>query len=313
MSYPVPHNTPEWHAARRGKITASLAPAILVPGETGVHGNPFTAWLRICRPDEAEDVPQDDEAAEFGRESEHLHATLLGRRSGIEWTVMQPGFLVDEEIPWLGASPDLLGVRESDGAEVVAELMAPTNYAIKRELRERMPINKVIQLAVQMRVWKKPLGCVSVLFAPSPTWQMQERASDFEAYVLEGLTRFYERFVLTDTPPPLHDEWLDDKTLKAFKAINPPRENVSVYFDELHAGTSAAMGFEEAKREIAKWEKHRQAAEAALIEAAGNAEAIYLPDGSGYTRKTQVRKVKAQEARTDTFTVLRRKERMDGK
>lgn len=306
-SDPIPHGTPAWHAARQGKITASLAPAILCPGEVGVHGNPFSAWLKITGRDEGEDLSADD-AAEYGRESETLHAAMLARRCGVEWTVRQPGFYVDAELPWLGASPDLIGVK--DGREYVAELKAPTDYGIKKALAHGMPTGYAVQLVVQMRVLDVQAGIASVLFAPSPTWQEIQRAADMERQVLDGLARFWEDFVVTDTAPPIHDEWLDANTLKAWKALNPPREDAVVYFDESHPATSAAVGLRQAKEEIKKWEATAQAAEAALLAAAGDASKIILPDGSGYTRTLQTRNVKAAPARTDTFTVLRFKERM---
>jgi predicted phage-related endonuclease len=308
-STPIPHGSHAWHDARRGKITASRAAAILCPGEIGVHGNPFTVWREICRPDDSDgDDLADDDAAEYGRESETLHAAMLARRSGVEWSVRQPGFYVDREFPWLGASPDLIGTK--DGREYVAELKAPTDYGIKKALVHGMPTGYAVQLVVQMRVLDVDAGIASVLFAPSPTWQEIQRAADMERQVLDGLTRFYEDFVLTDTAPPMHEDWMDADTLRSWKALNPPREEATVYFDELHPATAAACALQQAKAEIKKWEASAQSAEAALLAAAGDASRIVLPDGSGFTRKLQVRQVKASEARTDTFTVLRFKERM---
>lgn len=304
---PIPHGSPEWHAARRRKITASLAPAILCPGEIGVHGNPFSAWLKITgRADD--DELTDDDAAEYGRESEPLHAAMLARRTGVEWTTRQPGFYVDPELPWLGASPDLVGTKER--RLYVGEMKAPTDYSIRKALAVSMPVGYAVQAVVQMRVLRADAAIVSVLFAPSPTWQEIQRAADMEREVLDGLQRFYEEFVLTDTAPPLHDEWLDAPTLKTWKALHPPREDVSVHFDETHPATAAAFALQQAKSEVKKWEEAAEAAEAALLQYAGDASKIVLPDGSGFTRKLQTRNVKAQEARTDTFTVLRWKERM---
>lgn len=299
---PIPHGTPEWHAARRGKITASMAPAILCPGTPGVHGNPLTAWMELTGRGEHEDL-EDDEAALFGRESENFHARLLGRHAKVDWAVLQPGFLLDEDLDWLGASPDGIGSR--NGLTVGGEFKAPTDYEVRRLATHSLLPGYMVQGVVQMRVWRLDAVIVSVFGIPKPSWQELLRASDLERQVLDGLSEFREQYVLTDTPPPLEAEWLDEKTLRAFKRLTPVRAGAAVSWDEGHPGTQAAMLFERAKRELGKWEAEKKLREAELLHLCGDSATIVLPDGTGYRRTERTRPMPPQPARIDQWTELR--------
>lgn len=317
------HGTSEWHAARRGRITASMAAAILCPGQPGVHGNPHSAWLEVTGKNTKLDddgEPDDDAeaeegaispsaAAEYGRDTQEVHAKMLAKRAGIQWAVLEPGFYVSEKYPWLGASPD--GIGALDGEPLTAELKAPTNLQIVKALRHGMPLPYVVQSMVQMIVCDVRQAITSVLYPPQPTWQRLHRSPELEGWVMTGLIEFWERHVVTDTPPPLDVAWLDAKTAKAISDLCPPRPGAAVYFDLGHEGCSVAAALEEAKAAKKKAVEQETFAKARLVELAGDAERIYLPDGSGYSRTKGVRQNQAREASVSEVTTLRRVKRMD--
>ena len=58
MTKTIKHGTPEWFAARRGKVTGSTAAAILAPGQTGVRGTPRSEWMRITKELAGEDFAE---------------------------------------------------------------------------------------------------------------------------------------------------------------------------------------------------------------------------------------------------------------
>jgi predicted phage-related endonuclease len=297
---PIPHGTPDWHAARKGRITASMAPSILCPGLPGVFGTPLSAWLEITgRAQEEREARDDDDeeedggiqpsqAAEYGRATQDVHLRMLAQKAGIEWSVMEPGFYVSREHPWLGASPDAIGTR--DGHPILAECKAPTNVRIVRELRHGIPRPYVVQAIVQMIVCEIPQDVVSVLYPPSPTWQVLYDAPELRAWVLDGLRAFWRDHVETDTPPPMDASWLGADALEAINAAYPPRPGVSIRFDEGSEFAALAAEFEAVKVAGAAAEKQAKILKARMIELSQGAERIVLPDGSGYTRREQVRK-----------------------
>lgn len=310
---PIPHGTPEWHAARRGRITASIAPAILCPGLPGVHGNPLSAWLEITgrnapeiedEQDEADDEGEDiapSEAAEYGRATQDVHLSMLGKKAGIEWAVREPGFFVSRELPWLGASPDAIGSK--DGHPILAECKAPTNPRLVRELRHGIPRAYVVQAIVQMYVCEIPQDVVSVLYPPSPTWQVLYDSPELREWVIGGLRAFWRDHVEADVPPPMDAAWSGD-AVEAINAAYPPRPGVAIRFDEGSEFVDLAAQFEAAKAARDEADKTARGLKARLIELSQGAERIVLPDGSGYTRKTQARK--GYTVADSTSIVLRR-------
>lgn len=318
------HGTPEWHAARKGRITASMAPAILTPGEPGVFGNPLSAWMELTGrtasgEQEEDDEPEEEEesediapsdAAEYGIATQQVHAKMLERKcAGLAWSILEPGFFVSPVIPWLGASPDAIG--SLDGAPCLGEFKAPTNLKIVKELRHGVPMPYVVQAIVQMVVLDIPQDIVSVLYPPTPTWQRIHRSPDLEAWVMEGLRRFWEDHVIADTPPAMDARWLDDRAAKALSDLYPPAPGTKVYFTPDSEGYAVATALEEAKAQVKEAEEQVKVAKARLIEISGGAERIYLPDGSGYTRSKSLRNYAAKEAKTIEVTTLLRKKRLD--
>lgn len=299
---PVRPGTPEYAEATRGKITASIAADILCPGEEGVYGNPLTAWMRITGRDT--DGIEDNEALEWGRESEDVHARLLARKAGVSVAAQAPGLIFDPDLPWLGASPDLILFNE-DGTQGVGELKAPSDWKVKHWLEHGVPMGYAVQLSVQMRCVRVPWGIASALVPPAPVWQLVHHSPDMETWILEGLTAFWEDHVKTDVPPDPDRAWINERTLASIKKLHVPEPGLAMAVDETSPLLQVALDFERAKAEIKEAEQRKAQAEAALIQGMQGCELLYLPDGSGYSRKKQVTNYKPQPARTVESTVLR--------
>jgi putative phage-type endonuclease len=134
----VTQRTPEWFAARRGKITASLAAACLRldPGKSAQK-----AWREITgwEPEQFE-----HRALQWGVQFEAAARLDYEAESGN--IVETCGFFVHPEHPWLGASPD--GLVGSDG---LAEIKCPTVPPVTLPRHHR--VQCMVQLAVTGRQW----------------------------------------------------------------------------------------------------------------------------------------------------------------
>lgn len=175
--------SPEWFACRKGKITASLAAAVL---SLDPYKGPLAAYNEIVH-----DKTQDDnEYMKWGRENEAHARDSYEVFSGN--LVAMTGFWVHDTFLWLGASPD--GLVGTDG---LVELKCPT------KLPTEIPSHHEIQVRVQ-------LACTDRAWCDYYTWvpgqgefcKRVERDSGWELWIITGLQEWYEKYVLTGTPPP---------------------------------------------------------------------------------------------------------------
>lgn len=310
----------EYEKAVAGKITASMASAILCPGEPGVYGTPFDTWMKIKQriEDAAEeeeeeegfdDEPEDDDMLaeespraelEWGLETENLHRALLNRHAGLTVAPLD-GTYQDETLPWLAATPD--GMVQAEGMEIgTLELKAPTKYGVNKWIGGA-PRGVIVQAQVQMRVMKAQWGVVSALIPPKPQWERVYSSPEWEEWILSGLTAFWENHVMADVPPPA-----SGSDLKALKAMFPESTSRRVVFDM--GMLDAVNRFEEAKAAMKTWKAQKAAAQVEIIQAIGTAEAAILPDGSGYTYKSGVRAYAAKPAREIPVRTLRKVKRL---
>ncbi len=175
--------TPEWLAARKGKITASLAPAIL-----GVcpHRGPLSAWREIVEGHHQEDNKHMAWGREFESQALNAYEAETGR------LISPGGFWTHPTLDWLAASPD--GMVDNDGQ---VEAKVPSLIV------ETIPHHHAIQMGVQ-------LACTERHWCDYWQWShaghrgpyRQFRGMDAEKIMLEQLQEWYETYVLTRTPPP---------------------------------------------------------------------------------------------------------------
>jgi len=181
----VDQRSPEWFAARKGRITASLAAAVLgidpyrgplsafneITGRTGKsEANAFQVW---------------------GAEGEAAARGAYEEETG--YLAFTTGLWVHPELPWLAASPD--GLVGDDG---LLEVKCP-----KTALPPAMPDHHRVQVAVQ-------LACTGREWCDYFAWHPRDghylsRLTRDEAGIpllLARLNEFYQTYVLPDVAPP---------------------------------------------------------------------------------------------------------------
>jgi putative phage-type endonuclease len=178
----VRQGTPEWLAARKGKITASLAAACL---GLDPHKGPLAAFNEIT----GKKSQPDNANMRYGREFE---AEAISQYEAETGTLVKPGgFWVHPELTWLGASPDGLV-----GAWYVLEAKCP------QTLPDAVPAHHEIQCRVQLAVTRRSYCHYFAYCRPEFALFTVEREPWTERDLLDALEAFYHTYVLTDTPPP---------------------------------------------------------------------------------------------------------------
>lgn len=172
----------EWLAARRGKITASLAAAIL-----GLDKNkgPLAAYREIVGPHK----DKDNRHTAWGREFEP--AARFAYEVKTRNLVFETGFWTHPTLEWLGASPD--GLVDDDG---LLEIKCPQNIPTE------VPPHHVVQMAIQM-------SCTDREWCDYYAWSQAgsflhrlTRNREHEAGMLELLRVWYEKYVVAGFEPP---------------------------------------------------------------------------------------------------------------
>ncbi len=177
--------TPEWHAARAGKLTASLAAACL-------RLDPYTSPQKAFRTIVGTEPDHDNEFMTWGRQ--HEMDALLSYEAESGLFVAVTGFWVHPLHNWLGASPDGLV-----GTLGLVEVKCPQTLPTRVPVHHR--IQALVQLAVTGRQWVD-------YFAWVPQGTFLRRISRPTGHgpsldgLIKALRRFYETYVLTNTPPP---------------------------------------------------------------------------------------------------------------
>jgi putative phage-type endonuclease len=175
--------TPEWHAARKGKITASLAAACLGLDD---YISRQKAW-RIITGVEPETIVTDDMQRGIDREADAVYAWECA--TGL--LAMPTGLWVHPDYPWLAASPD--GLVDDDG---VLDVKCP------RKLHDDIPVKYRVQLVVQMACTERGIGYFgSWVEGQEPFTAQLCWNPNTEDEHLTALTEFYERYIVTNTPP----------------------------------------------------------------------------------------------------------------
>lgn len=174
--------TPEWYAARKGKITASLAAACL---GLDPYKSRRKAWREIMGTEPPE---RGNRAMEWGIRWEA--AARLDYEIDTGNMVTCVGFFVHPLLPWLGASPD--GLIGTDG---LCEIKCPTNCP------NRVPIHHRIQCLVQLAVTGREWCDYYAWGASGQRFLRRVHRAGIPGLVLR-LKAFYDSYVVTGTEPP---------------------------------------------------------------------------------------------------------------
>jgi putative phage-type endonuclease len=172
----------DWHALRHGKITASLAAAVL--GLDPYRG-PLAAFNEIT----GRTKKIENNHMRWGVENEEKARQAWECFSG---SFAEPtGFWVHPVFDWLGASPDAL-----IGEDGLLEIKCPG------KLPEDVPVHHVVQIRVQ-------LACTNRYWCDYFAWTTEgtfckriNRERVPEDAILDALSQWHKDYLETDTPPP---------------------------------------------------------------------------------------------------------------
>lgn len=174
--------SPEWLEARKGKITASLAGAIL-----GVDKNrgPFSAWQEIM----GHKKQTVNAAMDYGARNEAKARREYEAESGN--IVQETGFWLHPDFDWLGASPDgLIGANGLVEVKCLGKIpeAVPPHYDVQMR----------VQLACTGREW-----CDFFVWLDTGHW-LRRVARDpmIERELITALQKWHWDHVVMDTAPP---------------------------------------------------------------------------------------------------------------
>lgn len=302
----APAGSPEWKAARRGKITASGAANIVAGGIPGVptYASPLEEFVRLKaelsgefdedEPDEdalphvTDDEVKASEEMQWGLDSEELHLKILKRETG--WSVVADHAVVqDDEFDWLACALDAM--RNDEGARGPIELKAPTWFKLGK-WKEAAPFAYQVQNAVQARIVGASWGCVSALMAPRVVYYENVIDQATADYVMSKLIAFWEA-LQRDIPP---EAQATDGDLNALRELARPKAGKVAYFTS--AADQAHAKLVQAKADIKAAEAAETAAKLVLMNEllAADADLGIFRDGTGYTFRATDRPIPAKAA-----------------
>ncbi len=178
--------SPEWDAARKGRITASLAAACL-----GLcpHTSRQKAWRIIL----GREVNADNSYMQYGRAMEARALDAYEIETGRLTT--PTGFWISDAYPWLGASPD--GFVGDDG---LAEAKCPQKLPVKVPTPHR--IQALVQMIVTGRSWCDYWAWAPENDAGPEAFFVARCHLQGQRGLLARLEAFYRSYVLTQIEPP---------------------------------------------------------------------------------------------------------------
>jgi hypothetical protein len=211
----VEQGSPEWHALRRERVTASRVGLLL--------RNPDAfrrEWIR----DQLGEGFQGNEATAYGQAAEPLAADWFAAQYSVE--LRSVGFVVDEQEPRLGCSPDR--VFNWRGGDALLEIKCPYSKALPDEPDP----DHVAQLRCQLGITGLHLG---VLLYWTPDGSREFEVKDAPWFMDEVRTAVADFFA------SLPDAQIGDRSDAEWRAA-------SAAWVEAKATLAAAQAAEEAAR-----------------------------------------------------------------
>ena len=215
MTQTIQQRSPEWFAQRKGKITGSIAGAIL---GLNPYMTPNAAMRRMVR----DALGLDSEfvgnvATEYGKNHENLAMLAYWQKTGN--LVNECGFYVCHDYNWLGASPD--GIIElSEGGHATLEIKCP--YSLRNSpLPEFKSLENQPHYYAQVQI---EMLCTGITKTHFYQWNQYADSLEVVSYNqdwidenIPKLFEFYERFMIEIKNPihaaPLIKELNNDKAL----------------------------------------------------------------------------------------------------
>jgi putative phage-type endonuclease len=169
--------TPEWHEARKGRMTGSICGAV-------VGHNFFKKPTEVLR-DLLWNTFNGNEATKWGTDHEAIAAVRYENHT--EYEVEYPGLVVNRLKPWIAYSPDGIVKKTSKGERVLLEIKCP----FKKKVYGRIPNYYFDQIQYGAHLMQCP---VIDFFVWTPDVCKLERYAYERAYCEEFLIPTVERF-----------------------------------------------------------------------------------------------------------------------
>lgn len=212
-----------------------------------------------------------------------------------------PGMLECPGIPWLLSTPDGLGRCKKTGRWFALEVKKRDD-ATRGNWTPEPPVHIQLQHDIQMLCLGIDEGYIACDFGRGPLHIVRRVRNDLLLEpALEALQEWRTKHVLCEEPPALT---VGDGAARVWKLLHPKDNGGKIELDE--AGILAASEYDAASEELRASEARKEAALVTLREKIGDNTFGVMPDGSGFSFKTQVSNYKATEARTVETRVLRR-------
>lgn len=179
--------TPEWYAARKGKITASLVPAIMGEDEYIKRSDVLDNMVKEFYGIEVE--RRENPATLYGRQMEEFAAYDYERIFNCE--LKKSGFWISQSVPYLGCSLD----RVMDSPKAIVEIKSLYGQRDKEVVKFERKKSHDIQCHVQMFVTNI---LSSRLFQWTPhAWNARyiPYSQKFMAEILEAVESFYDEYL----------------------------------------------------------------------------------------------------------------------
>lgn len=210
----IEQRTPEWYAARKGRVTASNVGAILGLDPYRNADDVLRAMVREYHGAEREFTG--NVATEWGTANEALARTAFEFEYGVK--VEPASFIVHPEHDWLGASPDGWA-----GEKMLVEIKCP--YGLRNEqLPSFKQISEQMHYYAQIQVQMACTGadcCVFVQWAPAAfNTSLVEFDKEWWAGNLPKLGAFYQRYLAElDNPEHLKPKRKEVETVDAKRLL----------------------------------------------------------------------------------------------
>lgn len=299
MLIPIQSLTPEWHAYRQGRITATDCSAIL--GAQSFK-SPIEIWSRIT----GRAMPDREATAimQWGNRTEGMHAAWFAEETNL---MVAPwgGIEQHPDIPWLCSSPDyrLIDTARGNLDPGALELKAPSQWNRDDWGEDGVPLAYQIQLQIQYATSGARWGHASALVQPEIVHAPVPRSERFIDASLNKLNDWYEKHVVRDTPPPATAETAE-RQAKFLRDMGAAKE----FRGAIQLSAMAIQAHEdlvELKAEAKALESKQKLLEARILGEMQNATYGVLDGGSCYRFRKAERNYRAQEARTIEITEFR--------
>lgn len=263
-----------WLQARRSSLGSSDAAGVL--GYSSWQ-SPFAVYVnKVLEPESRQENP----ILEWGRRLEPAIASKFSDETGLP--VHDPGdFTIFRSVshPWLSATVD-----RQVGVLLLPLEMKVAFHGKDSDWKNNLPVQYKIQSQLQLFVTGAESGYFAVFHASTPLfrWYKVARHEKFIIRMVDRLTHFWRNYIEPRVMPPSD---YSESTTAAIRRLWPAH-NSRIVEAEDPALAAAAASFDQAAEIISAAEKRKADAANRVRIAMEDAELLALPDGSGFSWKT---------------------------